>query len=449
MNAYARELASIIPTGLTGAVVESDGATIAVAGFPAPVGSVARVTGDAGDTRHDSGLEAEVIGFRDRLTLLSPLGSVNGVRRGDRVHLTRSRRSVPVGDALLGRVIDARGAPIDGRRHSLLTDRRPLHATPPGATERPRIAAPLSTGVRAIDGMLTIGLGQRLGIFAGSGVGKSVLLGMMARGTSADVRVIALIGERGREVNEFIERDLGSEAMAQTVVVVATSDQPAIARVHAVMTATAVAEHFRDAGNEVLLLVDSVTRLAMAQREIGLAAGEPPTTRGYPPSVFSLLPQIVERAGRSRAGSITAFYTVLVEGDDLNEPVSDAVRGLLDGHVVLSRELAGKGHWPAIDVLGSISRVMPDVTDQEHQAAVRTLRQQMSTYQEHADLIAIGAYQRGASAAIDQAIDSKGEIDALLQQSMRERADFASASQAVKQLAARFPLPGASKSANK
>lgn len=430
MSQYREQLAAVLPTGLSGTVVESDGATIAVAGFPAPLGAVARVGAAGGQS-----LEAEVIGFRDRQTLIAPLAGVQGVRRGDRVFLARSSRTISIGRALLGRVIDAHGRPLDGRRGTLLPHCRPLHAAPPAATQRPRIDAPLSTGVRAIDGMLTVGLGQRLGIFAGSGVGKSILLGMMARNTAATVRVVALIGERGREVNEFIERDLGSEGMRHTVVVVATSDQPAIVRVQAVLAATAVAEFFRDSGNDVLLLVDSLTRLAMAQREIGLAAGEPPTTRGYPPSVFSLLPRVVERAGRSPAGSITGFYSVLVEGDDLNEPVSDAVRGLLDGHVVLSRELAARGHYPAIDVLGSISRVMPDVTSVEHQGAVRALRQLMSTYREHADLIAIGAYQRGGSPAVDLAIDAKPRIDALLQQSMREGSTVDAAWRAVIELA--------------
>ena len=431
MNAYATQLDAILPTSLTGTVVESDGTTIAVAGFPAPVGAVARI-----DNALTDGLAAEVIGFRDHWTLVSPIGTLQGVRRGQRVTLDKTSRNVPVGEGLLGRVIDAQGTPIDGGRQCLLSERQPIHAAGPNATERPRIDAPLSTGVRSIDGMLTVGRGQRLGIFAGSGVGKSILLGMMARGTSANIRVIALIGERGREVNEFIERDLGPEAMRHTVVVVATSDQPAVARVQAVLTATAVAEYFRDRGNEVLLLVDSLTRLATAQREIGLAAGEPPTTRGYPPSVFGLLPRIVERAGRAKTGSITAFYSVLVEGDDLNEPVSDSVRGLLDGHVVLSRDLAAKGHYPAVDVLGSISRVMPDVTSEAHQLAVRALRQQMSIYREYADLIAIGAYQRGASPVVDAAVDSKSAIDAFLQQEVREPSTVKAACRTAIELAA-------------
>ena len=436
MSNYAGQLDAIVPTGLTGTVVESDGATVAVAGFPAPVGAVARI-----DNATPAGLSAEVIGFRDQWTLVSPIGGLQGVRRGQRVSLMRTSRTVPVGESLLGRVLDSQGLPIDGKRQGLTTDRRAIYSPGPTATQRPRINTPLATGIRAIDGLLTVGRGQRLGIFAGSGVGKSVLLGMMARGTSAQVRVIALIGERGREVNEFIERDLGPEAMEHTIVVVATSDQPAVTRVQAVLTATAIAEYFRDCGNEVLLLVDSLTRLAMAQREIGLAAGEPPTTRGYPPSVFSLLPRVVERAGRTVEGGITAFYTVLVEGDDLNEPVSDTVRGLLDGHIVLSRELAAKGHYPAIDVLSSISRVMPDVTGSSQQSAIRTVRQQLATYREYSDLIAIGAYQRGSSAAVDAAIDSKDVIDAFLQQQVNEAADIKTTSKAIVELAARCGKP--------
>jgi flagellum-specific ATP synthase len=432
MSQYHAQLASISPAAITGTVVRSDGATIAVAGFPAPVGAIARVERASGAM-----LEAEVIGFRDELSIISPYGEVAGVRRGDRVRLAKTVRSICVGNDLLGRVIDAHGRPIDGRGEPLLAQRQPLNQSPPRATERPRISDALSTGVRVLDGLLTCGRGQRLGVFAGSGVGKSVLLGMMARGTAADVRVIALIGERGREVNEFIQRDLGAEALARSVVVVATSDQPAVARVQAAQTATSVAEYFRDQGQNVLLLMDSLTRFAMAQREIGLAAGEPPTTRGYPPSVFAWLPRLVERAGRSSLGSITAYYTVLVEGDDMNEPVSDAVRGLLDGHIVLSRKLASQGHYPAIDVLSSISRVMPDVTTAQHQEAARAIRQLLAAYREHADLISIGAYQRGANPMVDLAIERKEEIDKLLQQAVGERCTLDETRKALLQLASR------------
>ena len=315
-------------------------------------------------------------------------------------------------------MIDAHGNVIDGRPLPMLPERVRIDRQPPAATERPRIREPLATGVHAIDTLLTCGRGQRLGIFAGSGVGKSVLLGMMSRYTNADVIVTGLIGERGREVNEFLERDLGAEGMARSVVVVATSNESALTRVQAASTATAVAEYFRDQGKQVLLLMDSVTRFAMAQREIGLAAGEPPATRGYPPSMFALLPRLVERAGQSTKGSITAFYTVLVEGDDENEPVADTMRGLLDGHVWLSRKLAGRGHYPAIDVMSSISRVMKDVTTPQHQAAALTIRQLLSAHAENEDLLSIGAYRRGSNRTVDVAVEMREAIDALLRQSM-------------------------------
>jgi FliI/YscN family ATPase len=444
MNQYHTQLAALSPTAITGTVVRSDGATIAVAGFPAPVGAVARIERASGAT-----LEAEVIGFRDELSIISPYGDVTGVRRGDRVRLAKSSRSINVGDGLLGRVIDAHGRAIDGRGEPLLTERRQLNQAPPRATDRPRISDALSTGVRVLDGFLTSGRGQRLGVFAGSGVGKSVLLGMMARGTAADIRVIGLIGERGREVNDFIERDLGPETLKQSVVVVATSDQPAVARVQAAQTATTVAEYFRDQGKNVLLMMDSLTRFAMAQREIGLAAGEPPTTRGYPPSVFAWLPRLVERAGRAAVGSITAYYTVLVEGDDMNEPVSDTVRGLLDGHIILSRKLASQGHYPAIDLLASISRVMPDVTTAQHQEAARAVRLLLAAYREHADLISIGAYQRGANPIVDLAIERKDEIEKLLRQSVSDRSTLDDTRKALQLLASRcVPPPNASRVAS-
>ena len=316
-----------------------------------------------------------MIGFRDELTLLYPLSAT---WPASATATASAWRGPPAGCAsaneLLGRVIDAAGKAVDGRPGPALADRVSFHRLPPHPCTRPRIHEPLTTGVRAIDGLLTCGKGQRMGIFAGSGVGKSVLLGMMARYTSADVIVIALIGERGREVNEFIERDLGPDGLAKSVVVVATSNEPALVRVQAALTATAIAEYFRDQGKDVLLLMDSLTRFALAQREIGLAAGEPPATRGYPPSVFALLPKLVERAGRSPLGSITAFFNVLVEADDPNEPISDAVRGLLDGHTWLSRKLASRGHYPAIDVLESLSRLMPDVASPEHLQAAASLR---------------------------------------------------------------------------
>jgi FliI/YscN family ATPase len=336
-----------------------------------------------------------------------------------------------VGEELLGRVVNAHGQCIDGRPKPLLYDRNPLHAAPLVATARPRIDTRLATGVRAIDTLLACGRGQRLGIFAGSGVGKSVLLGMMSRYTDADVIVIGLIGERGREVNEFIERDLGQSGLERSVVVVATSNEPALLRLQAAYTATSVAEYFRDQGRNVLLLMDSVTRFAMALREIGLAAGEPPTTRGYPPSMFATLPQLVERTGRTPAGSITAFYSVLVEGDDENEPVADTMRGLLDGHVWLSRSLAARGHYPAIDVLGSISRLMNDVTSSQHRAAAQTVRELLAVHRDHEDLLSIGAYRKGSNRKVDVAVELRDDIDRFLRQPVEEPTDFEASQKAL------------------
>jgi flagellum-specific ATP synthase len=324
----------------------------------------------------------------------------------------------------LGRVVDARGRCIDNRPQPMLGDRFRLSPDPVPATARPRIDAPLGTGVRCIDGLLTCGHGQRLGIFAGSGVGKSVLMGMMARYTQAEVTVIALIGERGREVNEFIQRELGPEGLARSVVVVAASNEPALLRVQAAYAATAIAEYFRDMGKNVLLVMDSVTRFALAQREIGLAAGEPPTTRGFPPSTFALLPRLVERAGRTARGSITAFYSVLVEGDDENEPIADTVRGLLDGHVWLSRRIAERGHYPAIDVLRSISRLANDLSSPDEKNARRLVRELLATYAENEDLINIGAYRKGANRTLDAAVEMRDDINRFLQQQVDERTDL-------------------------
>jgi flagellum-specific ATP synthase len=422
MLAIADQLAGCMTTALTGSVVRTIGMTAAVAGLPAPVGALVEIERQSGGA-----IQGEVIGFDKSLTLVYPFSDVAGIRHGSRVRLKKTTRFVNVGESLLGRIIDAHGNAIDGLPQPVLTQRTRLDRKPPSAVERPRIDTPLSTGVRAIDGLLTCGRGQRMGIFAGSGVGKSVTLGMMAKFTSADVNVIGLIGERGREVNEFIERDLGPEGLARSVVVVATSDEPALVRVQAAMTATAIAEYFRDASCDVLLMMDSLTRFAMAQREIGLAAGEPPTTRGYPPSVFALLPRLVERAGRTATGSITAFYTVLVEGDDTNEPVSDTVRGLIDGHTILSRKIAAKGHYPAIDVLESISRLMTDIVSPEQRQAIMVFRELLSAYREHEDLISIGAYRAGANPSVDTAIALMPEINRYLKQGIGERATVDSA----------------------
>jgi len=412
----AEQLHAVMPTELVGSVARTVGMTVSAAGFPAPVGAVAEVECQTGGA-----VLAEVIGFHDDLTLLYPLRELAGVRHGNRVRLVRTTRWLRVGEELLGRVVDAEGRAIDGKPQPALFDRTAFWRQPPHPCRRPRINEPLSTGVRAVDGLLTCGKGQRLGIFSGSGVGKSVALGMMARYSSADVIIIALIGERGREVNDFIQRDLGPEGLAKSVVVVAGSNEPALVRVHAASTATAIAEYFRDRGRDVLLLMDSLTRFALAQREIGLAAGEPPTTRGFPPSVFALLPKLVERSGRSPAGSITAFYSVLVEADDPNEPISDAVRGLLDGHVWLSRKLASQGHYPAVDVLESLSRLMPEVASGEHQQAAFLVRELLAAYRDHEDLISIGAYRRGSNAKVDLAIEMLEPVRAYLRQRVEDR----------------------------
>ncbi len=416
------QLDGIMPTALQGSVAETVGTTISAAGFPAPLGAVAEIRRQSGEP-----LKAEVVGFRDDLTVLYPLSEPSGVRRGNHVRLVHTSHWLRVGPGLLGRVIDAEGRAIDGRPQPALTERAAIVRPAPDPCARPRIDEPLSTGVRAIDGLMTCGKGQRMGIFSGSGVGKSVLLGMMARYTAADVIVIALIGERGREVNEFIERDLGPEGLAKSVVVVATSDEPAVVRTQAASTATAVAEYFRDQGRDVLLLMDSLTRFALAQREIGLSAGEPPATRGFTPSVFAKLPKLVERAGRTPRGSITAFYAVLVEADDPHEPISDAVRGLLDGHTWLSRKLSSRGHFPAVDVLESVSRLMPQVTDDRHRQAAYAVRDLLGAYRDHEDLISIGAYQRGADKTVDAAIDLREEIDRYLRQPVERPSTLAEA----------------------
>lgn len=422
-------LAQAQPAELVGSVVETTGLLATVADLTAPVGAVVQI----GD-RHDANrIEAEVVGFRGRLTMVSPLGSLAGVRRGQAVRLVRSTRRLAVGEGLLGRVVNAMGVPIDGLPHPALPYRSEIDREPPAALDRPPIDTALPTGVRAIDTMLSCGRGQRLGVFAGSGVGKSTLLGMMTRHTAADVIVIGLVGERGRELNEFLLRDLGPEGRARSVVVVATSDEPATMRLRAASTATAVAEHFRDQGKDVLLLIDSLTRTALASRELGLAAGEPPTTRGYPPSTFAMLPRLVERAGRTPTGSITAFYSVLVEGDDPDDPIADCVRGLLDGHVWLSRSLAARGHYPSIDVPQSISRLMPHVTTPAHQAAAPMVRRLLSALSENEDLISIGAYRRGANPEVDAAIELRDEVNALLQQ---KTDDQINADDAVQQLIA-------------
>lgn len=369
-------------------------------------------------------LPAEVVGFREGYVLLMPLGETKGIGPGCQVLSAQKVLQVKVGPELLGRVIDGLGNPIDDKGPILCRHEYPIQADPPAPLERPVIKDSLYVGVRAIDGLITMGQGQRIGIMAGSGVGKSTLLSMIARNTEADISVIALVGERGREVKEFIERDLGEEGLKRSVVVVATSDKPALVRIKGAMTATAIAEYFRDQGRKVILMMDSVTRFAMAQREVGLTVGEPPATRGYTPSVFALLPRLLERAGTSARGSITGIYTVLVDGDDMNEPIADAVRSILDGHIVLSRNIAAQNHFPAIDVLASVSRVMSSVVPEEHMEANRNLRALMAVYKEAEDLIHIGAYVKGSSKKIDEAIQKIDAINEFLCQGIFEVQSF-------------------------
>ena len=382
-------------------------------------------------------LSAEVVGFRNDRLLLMPLGELAGVRAGATVRAGLGTLAVEVSDALLGRVIDAFARPIDGAAPPPPAPRHALQRRPPSALDRRRIVEPLETGIRVLDTLLPLGRGQRVGIFAGSGVGKSILLGSLARHASADVNVIALVGERGREVREFVERDLGPEGLARSVVVVATADEPALVRRQAAFVATTVAEHFRDQGRAVLLMMDSVTRFAMAQREIGLAVGEPPATRGYPPSVFALFPRLLERAGTTaHGGSITGLYTVLVEGDDMNDPVADTARAILDGHVVLSRELASAGHYPAVEVLGSVSRLAGELLSPAEMQAATELRGHLATWREARDLVAIGAYVRGSDPTIDRALELLPGITAFLRQGRDESSARAESARRLLELVA-------------
>jgi len=395
-----------------GLLIESDGPT-------AGIGEVCDVEQQGKLLGH-----AEVVGFRNDKTLLMPLGEMTGIRPGLDVVATGRPLKINVGMGLLGRVVDGLGNPLDGKGPIATDESRSVLATPPNPLLRTRIKEVMVTGIRSIDALKTLGKGQRVGIFAGSGVGKSVLMGMIARHCLAKVNVIAMIGERGREVKEFIERDLGEEGLKRSVVVVATSDQPALIRLKGALTGTTIAEYFRDQGSDVMLLLDSSTRIAMAQREIGLAAGEPPATKGYTPSVFAFLPKLLERAGTSDRGSITGMYTVLVEGDDMDEPIADAMRAILDGHLVLSRNLANKGHYPAIDVLASISRVMSDVATPDHLKAARRMLALLAEYRNTEDLIQIGAYAKGSNADVDKAIAIMPEMNALLRQDVADKTPF-------------------------
>ncbi|WP_144700779.1 flagellar protein export ATPase FliI [Fictibacillus phosphorivorans] len=369
-------------------------------------------------------IKAEVVGFQEENVLLMPFTYVKNIAVGSLVEATHRALEIKVGPSLIGKVLDGMGVPLDGSPLPRGLFRYPSENEPPNPMERPRIQESIQLGIRSIDSLLTVGKGQRVGIFAGSGVGKSTLLGMVARNSTADLNVIALIGERGREVLDFIERDLGEEGLKRSIVIVATSDQPALMRIKGALTATSIAEYFRDQGKNVMLMMDSVTRVAMAQREIGLAVGEPPTTKGYTPSVFAVLPKLLERSGTNKNGTITAFYTVLVDGDDFNEPISDTVRGILDGHFILDRNLANKGQFPAVNILKSISRVMNDIVPKEHRQAAERLRELLSSYVEAEDLISIGAYKRGSSKSVDEAIQMYPNILSFLKQQVDEDVSY-------------------------
>jgi len=424
--ARIHRLNTVKPNGkvaqVVGVVVESTGPQVSI-------GELCHIV----TSRTRPPVPAQVVGFRDNRVLLMPLGDVEQIANGNEVIGSGKSRVIPVATSLLGRVLDGLGRPLDGKGPIEPEAEYPVFKAPPHPLRRQRITQSLCFGVRAIDGVLTCGKGQRIGIFAGSGVGKSTLLGMIARSSSADVNVIAMIGERGREVREFIEKHLGEEGMKKSVVVVATSDQPAILRLQGALVATSIAEFFRDQGLDVMFTMDSVTRFAWAQREIGLAIGEPPTTRGYTPSVFALLPKLLERSGAGERGSITGLYTVLVEGDDMNEPVADTVRGILDGHIVLTRALADKGHYPAIDILPSVSRLMPDLVSPEHLQAVTRIRELTASYRHSEDLISIGAYVRGSNPKVDEALATIDNIDTFLTQHHHHNASWEETQQGLAQ----------------
>jgi FliI/YscN family ATPase len=431
LDRYRAQLDRIDTLPVGGRVVRTVGLVVESRGPRARVGEICELVGAPGERS----LPLEVVGFREGTLLTVPLGGTSGIRPGDRIVSRGMVSAMLVGDRLLGRVIDGLGRPLDGLGEIEGTHEYPLYPPPLNPLARDGILAPLGTGVRAVDALLTCGRGQRLGLFGGSGVGKSTLLGMMARGTAADIAVIGLVGERGREVRSFLEHDLGPDGLKHAVVVASTSDNPPLVRIRAAYAATAIAEYFRDQGKNVLLMMDSVTRFAMAQREIGLAAGEPPTAKGYPPSVFAMLPGLLERAGNVQGkGSITALYTVLVDGDDTNEPIADAVRGILDGHVVLSRDLAARNHYPAIDILQSISRTMPDVTSVEHRVKAGQVRGWLSAVRDSEDLVSVGAYVKGSNARIDEALEKREAVEAFLRQPVGESPTFEASVEGLVQL---------------
>lgn len=420
LSKYKNALEHLNLIKYSGRVSKVVGLTIESEGPAVELGEVC----DIFPLKSDVPIKAEVVGFRGETVFLMPLGEMSGIGPGSKVIATGHELHVEVGENLLGRVLDGLGHPIDGKPKPVTNKKYSADNDPPNPLMRDRIKEALPLGVKAIDSLITCGRGQRIGIFAGSGVGKSTLMGMIAKNTTADVNVIALIGERGREVREFIENELGEEGLRKSVLVIATSDKPALVRVKGAMLATSIAEYFRDQGKNVVLMMDSLTRFSMAQREIGLAVGEPPVTRGYTPSVFAVLPRLLERAGNSEKGSITGLYTVLVDGDDFNEPISDAVRGILDGHILLSRRLAHLGHYPAIDILGSVSRVMPQIVENEHMEASRRFKEIMATYSEAEDLINIGAYAKGTNPKIDEAIEKYPNYMAFLSQGMHDKSTY-------------------------
>lgn len=414
----------------SGCVTQIIGMTVESNGPMARLGDICKIFPGRGEAP----ILSEVVGFKENKLLLMPLGALTGIAAGDSVVATGIKFSIAMGEGMQGRVLDALGMPIDSKGPFDMQERYSIDRDPPGPLDRKRIKEILPLGVRAIDSLLTIGRGQRIGIFAGSGVGKSSLLGMIARSAAADVNVIVLVGERGREVLDFMEKDLREEGLKKSVVLVATSDQPALLRLKSAMVGTAIAEFFRDRGHNVLLMMDSLTRYAMAQREIGMAIGEPPVAHGYTPSVFAMLPRLLERTGNAKVGSITAIYTVLVEGDNINEPISDAVRGILDGHIVLTRELANNNHYPPIDILGSVSRLMPDIVAPEHYAMASRIKNLMSIYRETQDLINIGAYKAGTNPLVDEAIKSRNIINDMLKQKIDDQSTFEEALKSIKDI---------------
>jgi len=432
LTAKIDQVEHAFPLEVSGTVAQVRGLAVHVADLAVPVGATVHFLSTHGEEQ----TTGQVVGFSDCETIVMPMCTTGGIRRGDRVAVWRTAQTVPVCDGMLGRVVDAQGTPIDGRGTLHGAMMRPLLPPPVDPLTRMPIDTPLATGVRAIDALVSVGRGQRLGVFAAPGVGKSVLLGQMARHTAAEVNVITLVGERGREVRDFVDKQMDAEVLDRSVIVCATSDEPPLTRLRAAMAGIAIAEYFREVGRDVLLIMDSLTRVCHAQRQIGLSAGEPPTTKGYPPSVFALIPQLLERAGRTQEGSITGFYSVLTEGEDLDDPIADAARGVLDGHVLLRQKLAHRGHWPAIDVVESISRVFHDVTEPAHQAARAEVVRLVHLYEQVEELLSVGAYAHGSHLDFDLAIACKPNIDQLLQQGRSEAGGRADFGKTARQLAA-------------